>query len=332
MALFRPDRGEQHRNGADDAGWDKARIAERVEELTTLVGLDHALLDRYPDELSVGSSSASVWRSACCRSSGAAHGRAVRCRQPIVRARLQDELLDLQTKVRKTIVLVTHDVDEALRLADRIALMNIGGVVEQLATPLMPRVMKLAPVQFLSWFALFAMWIYTTAAVTEHHFGTTDTTSVAYNDGANWVGVLFAAYNGFAALAALFIPKLAATLGRRRAHLVGLWCGAVGLISIRFIDDPRMLLVSMVGVGIAVVHPSVALRNAVAGRAAQEDGHLHGNPQFLHRHPADPAASVLGIVVRVLFDAQSIDALALGGVLMFLAGLAMLRVDDREER
>jgi osmoprotectant transport system ATP-binding protein len=54
---------------------------------------------------------------------------------PIVRGRLQDELLDLQTKVSKTIVLVTHDVDEALRVADRIALMNVGGVIEQLASP-----------------------------------------------------------------------------------------------------------------------------------------------------------------------------------------------------
>ena len=71
---------------------------------------------------------------------------------------------------------------------------------------LMPRVMKqLAVVQFLSWFALFAMWIYTTAAVTEHHYGTTDTASALYNEGANWVGMLFAAYNGFAALAAIAI-------------------------------------------------------------------------------------------------------------------------------
>jgi maltose/moltooligosaccharide transporter len=74
----------------------------------------------------------------------------------------------------------------------------------------MPRVMKqLAVVQFFSWFALFAMWIYGTAAVTSHHYGTVDVTSQAYNDGADWVGVLFAAYNGFAALAALAIPWLA---------------------------------------------------------------------------------------------------------------------------
>ena len=67
----------------------------------------------------------------------------------------------------------------------------------------MPYTMRrLVPVQFFSWLALFAMWIYTTAAVTQVHFGATDAQSATYNEGANWVGVLFGAYNGFAALAA----------------------------------------------------------------------------------------------------------------------------------
>jgi maltose/moltooligosaccharide transporter len=199
---------------------------------------------------------------------------------------------------------------------------------------LMPRVMKqLAVVQFLSWFALFAMWIYTTAAVTEHHYGTTDTASVLYNEGANWVGVLFAAYNGFAALAALLIPKLAATLGRRGAHLVGLWCGALGLVSIRFIDDPALLVLSMVGVGIAWASilslPYAMLSQAVPPRKM---GIYMGIFNFFIVIPQILAASVLGILVRVLFDGHSIHALALGGALLFLAGLATLRVDDREER
>ena len=199
---------------------------------------------------------------------------------------------------------------------------------------LMPRVMKqLAVVQFLSWFALFAMWIYTTAAVTAHHFGTSDTASTAYNEGANWVGVLFAAYNGFAALAALGIPWLAARVGRRRAHLVGLWCGALGLASIRFIDDPRMLLVSMVGVGIAWASilslPYAMLSQAVPPRKM---GIYMGIFNFFIVIPQILAASVLGILVRVLFDGQSIDALVLGGGLMFLAGLATLRVEDHEDR
>ena len=198
---------------------------------------------------------------------------------------------------------------------------------------LMPRVMKqLAVVQFLSWFALFAMWIYTTAAVTGHHFGATDTASAAYNEGANWVGVLFAAYNGFAALAALCIPWLAARVGRRRAHLVGLWCGALGLASVRYIDDPRMLLASMVGVGIAWASilslPYAMLSQAVPPRKM---GVYMGIFNFFIVIPQILAASVLGILVRVLFHGQSIDALVLGGGLMFLAGLATLRVDDRED-
>jgi maltose/moltooligosaccharide transporter len=197
---------------------------------------------------------------------------------------------------------------------------------------LMPRVMRqLAVVQFLSWFALFAMWIYTTAAVTTHHYHTVDAASAAFNEGANWVGVLFAAYNGFAALAALFIPTLAARLGRRRAHLVGLWCGALGLVSIRFIDDPQWLLLSMVGVGIAWASilslPYAMLSQAVPARKM---GIYMGIFNFFIVIPQILAASVLGIFVRVLFDGESIDALALGGLLMFLAGLATLRVDDRD--
>jgi maltose/moltooligosaccharide transporter len=199
---------------------------------------------------------------------------------------------------------------------------------------LMPKVMRqLAVVQFLSWFALFAMWIYTTAAVTEHHYGTTDAASAAYNEGANWVGILFAAYNGFAALAALFIPRLAAMLGRRKAHLVCLWFGALGLVSVRFIEDPRLLLVSMIGVGIAWAS-ILSLPYAMLSQAVpmKKMGIYMGIFNFFIVIPQILAASVLGILVRVLFGGHSINALALGGLLLVLAGLATLRVDDREER
>jgi osmoprotectant transport system ATP-binding protein len=117
-------------------GWDKARSAARVEELTTLVGLDHELLERYPDELSGGQQQrVGVARALAADPPVLLMDEPFGAVDPIVRGRLQDELLDLQTKVSKTIVLVTHDVDEALRVADRIALMNVGGVIEQLASP-----------------------------------------------------------------------------------------------------------------------------------------------------------------------------------------------------
>ncbi len=117
-------------------GWDKADTSARVEELTTLVGLDHELLDRYPDELSGGQQQrVGVARALAADPPVLLMDEPFGAVDPIVRGRLQDELLDLQTKVSKTIVLVTHDVDEALRVADQIALMNVGGVIEQLATP-----------------------------------------------------------------------------------------------------------------------------------------------------------------------------------------------------
>jgi maltose/moltooligosaccharide transporter len=197
---------------------------------------------------------------------------------------------------------------------------------------LMPTVMRqLAVVQFLSWFALFAMWIYTTTAVTQQHYRATDASSAAYNEGANWVGVLFAAYNGFAALAALFIPKLADMVGRRKAHLVCLWLGALGLASIRFIDDPRLLLLSMAGVGVAWASilslPYAMLSQAVPARKM---GVYMGIFNFFIVIPQILAASVLGILVRVLFGGHAINALVLGGVLWVLAGLATLRVGDDE--
>lgn len=102
----------------------------------------------------------------------------------------------------------------------------------------MPKtMMQLAFVQFFSWFALFAMWIYTTAAVTGHIYGTSDTTSELYNDGANWVGILFAVYNGFAACVAFVLPVLAKLTNRRITHLIALIAGGIGLISIYFIGS-----------------------------------------------------------------------------------------------
>jgi maltose/moltooligosaccharide transporter len=208
------------------------------------------------------------------------------------------------------------------------------GMLRQILHDLMhmPRVMRqLAVVQFLSWFALFAMWIYTTAAVTSRHYGTTDPASAAFNEGANWVGVLFAAYNGFAAVAALVIPALVARVGRRRAHLVNLALGAAGLASFLFIDDPKMLLLSMVGVGFAWASilslPYAMLAGAVP---AAKMGVYMGIFNFFIVIPQILAAAVLGFLVRAWFGGESILALAAGGALMLAAGIATLFVDDIE--
>ena len=117
-------------------GWDKARSRQRVAELVDLVGLDPELLPRYPAALSGGQQQrVGVARALAADPPVLLMDEPYSAVDPIVRARLQDELLDLQRRLRKTVVLVTHDIDEAIKLADRVAIMNIGGVVEQYAPP-----------------------------------------------------------------------------------------------------------------------------------------------------------------------------------------------------
>ncbi|HEY0503758.1 MAG TPA: MFS transporter [Lysobacter sp.] len=188
---------------------------------------------------------------------------------------------------------------------------------------------KLAVVQFFSWFALFAMWIYTTAAVTQVHFGSTDTSSALYNEGANWVGVLFAAYNGFAALAAIAIPWMVRRLGLRVSHLVNVTLGGLGLLSFLLIRDPHWLLLSMVGVGFAWASilslPYALLSDSVP---AEKMGVFMGIFNFFIVIPQLVAASLLGFLLKHFLGGQPIQALAIGGISLIVAGLCVLRVRE----
>ena len=188
---------------------------------------------------------------------------------------------------------------------------------------------QLAVVQFFSWFALFAMWIYTTSAVTQVHFGATDTTGAAYNDGANWVGVLFAAYNGFAALAAIVIPFMTRALGLRISHLINLVLGGAGLISFLVIRDPHWLLLSMVGIGFAWASilslPYALLSDCVP---AAKMGVYMGIFNFFIVIPQLLAASVLGFLLKTFFANAPINALLIGGVSLVVAGLCTLAVRE----
>ena len=113
-------------------GWDKKRIAERIAELSDLVGLDRDMLDRYPDELSGGQQQrVGVARALAADPPILLMDEPFGAVDPIVRGKLQDELLTLQQRLRKTIVLVSLDIAEALKLADRIALLNVGGILVQ---------------------------------------------------------------------------------------------------------------------------------------------------------------------------------------------------------
>ncbi|HEY5612572.1 MAG TPA: MFS transporter [Lysobacter sp.] len=192
-----------------------------------------------------------------------------------------------------------------------------------------PAMRKLAVVQFFSWFALFAMWIYTTAAVTGVHYGSTDTTSAAYNEGANWVGVLFAAYNGFAALAALVIPLMVRRWGLRISHLVNTTLGGLGLLSFLVIRDPQWLLLSMVGVGFAWASilslPYALLSDSLP---AGKMGVFMGIFNFFIVIPQLVAASLLGFLLKAFLGGEPVQALAIGGISLIVAGLCVLRVKE----
>ncbi|MGJ8680740.1 MFS transporter [Paraglaciecola sp.] len=190
----------------------------------------------------------------------------------------------------------------------------------------MPSTMKqLAVVQFFSWFALFAMWIYTTSAVTRFHFGSLEANDAAYNQGADWAGVLFAAYNGFAAIAAIFIPKMVSTFGIRMAHTINLCLGALGFLSFTMISDPNLLLISMVGVGFAWASilslPYSMLSNSLP---SNKMGVFMGIFNFFIVIPQILAASLLGLVLN-LFNADPIHAFYIATISFVIAGVFTLK-------
>jgi len=194
----------------------------------------------------------------------------------------------------------------------------------------MPKTMKqLALVQFFSWFALFAMWIYTTPSVTHHIYGATDPTSALYNEGADWVGVLMSVYNGFAAVMAFVLVWLAKLTSRKTVHLISLVAGGLGLASFYVIKDPNLLLVSELGIGLAwasiLAMPYAILTGSLP---AEKMGVYMGIFNFFIVIPQITAASIFGFFVRNIFGGEAIYALVLGGASMIIAGLMVMFVDD----
>jgi osmoprotectant transport system ATP-binding protein len=117
-------------------GWERPRIESRVRELAGMIHLDDELLGRYPGELSGGQRQrVGVARALAVDPPVMLMDEPFAAVDPIVRSRLQDQFLDLQDRLKKTIVFVTHDIDEAIKMSDRIAILNVGGKLEQYAPP-----------------------------------------------------------------------------------------------------------------------------------------------------------------------------------------------------
>lgn len=195
----------------------------------------------------------------------------------------------------------------------------------------MPKVMRrLAVVQFFSWVALFIMWVYTTPAVTSHHYGTSDPTSDLYNEGANWVGILFAVYNVIAAIWALVLPYIARLSNRRIAHGISLLAGAAAYASFYIITDPNLLWIPMIGIGMAwgsiLTMPYAILSDSLP---VKKMGIYMGIFNFFIVLPQMVVAGVMGTVLTVFLGGTPILTLFVAAGSLVLAALALTMVPGK---
>ena len=194
----------------------------------------------------------------------------------------------------------------------------------------MPPVMKrLAVAQFFSWSALYTMWVFTTPVVAQYFYHAPDAQTAAYQDAGNWVDVLFAVYNGIAALAALvLLPLLASRLGKARTHVICLLCGSAGFASFLFLRDPKLLILSEVGIGIAwasiLAMPYAILASSLPQRKL---GIYMGLFNIFIVVPQLLVATVMGTLMRTFFPGQPLWTMLIAAAVMAIAALAMLRVE-----
>ncbi len=193
----------------------------------------------------------------------------------------------------------------------------------------MPMTMKqLAPVQMLTWLGLFCMWLYFPVAVARNVFEAPDRTSPLYQQGVEWAGLCFAMYSAVTFVFSFFLPKMADTLGRRRTHAVCLALGALGLVSVAVIKMPWLLMISMVGVGIAWASTLAMPYAMLAGSLPQERvGVYMGIFNFFIVLPEILASLFFGWIMLHLLNNNRLAAVVAGGVSMLLAAFLVLRVD-----
>ncbi len=188
---------------------------------------------------------------------------------------------------------------------------------------------QLAWVTLFTWFAMFAWFIYCTPAITSYQFGSSDPLSKEYNDGADWVGVLNAVYNGAAALVAFILPMIARKTSRVTTHVICLFIGGVGMMSMHLFKDPHLLLISMAGLGVAwaglLTMPYAILSSVVPHKKM---GVYMGMFNLFVVIPQILASATMGLMLKNWFGGHSINMMVLGGVSMLIAGVLMMFVKD----
>jgi maltose/moltooligosaccharide transporter len=197
----------------------------------------------------------------------------------------------------------------------------------------MPKTMRqLAPVQLLTWLGLFCMWLYFPVAVARNVFGAPDTTSPLYAEGVEWGGICFAVYSAVCFAFSLVLPVIANKLGRKSTHSLCLLCGALGLISVAVIHDKYILLLTMVGVGIAWASTLAMPYAVLAGSLPPgKTGVYMGIFNFFIVIPEILASLFFGWVMNHLLGNNRVAAVVAGGFFMAIAAALMQRVVDRTD-
>jgi maltose/moltooligosaccharide transporter len=199
----------------------------------------------------------------------------------------------------------------------------------------MPHTMRqLSWVQFFSWFGLFGMWVFATPAIAHHIYGLplTDSSSATYQDAGDWVGVLFGVYNGVSAVFAFFLPAIALKIGRKSTHIMSLFIGALGMLSIYIMPNEYWLLLSMFGIGIGwasiLAMPYAILAGSIPPKKM---GVYMGIFNFFIVIPQIVNALIGGIMVKYLYDGNPVYALVTSGVAFLIAAILTFRIDDVDE-
>ncbi len=213
---------------------------------------------------------------------------------------------------------------------------GVGAIIGEIGSAIrqMPTTMKqLAVVQTFTWLGLFCMWLFFVPTVARHVFGATDPQSELYTRGIEWGGFTFAFYSITCFMVALALPRLADMTSRKTVHAGALICGGVGLLSVYLIHDQYLLLLTMVGVGIAwasiLSMPYAILSNALP---AARVGVYMGVFNFFIVIPEIIAALSFGAVSRTLFGVGNPDTplyfVLIGGGCMLAAAACVAFVDD----
>jgi maltose/moltooligosaccharide transporter len=205
---------------------------------------------------------------------------------------------------------------------------NASEILRSIAA--MPVTMRqLAAVQFFSWLGLFCMWLYFGVAVARNVFGAPDENSPLYTQGVEWAGLCFGMYSAVCFAFSFALPAMAARFGRKGTHAICLTCGALGLLSVGVIHNHWLLLLSMVGVGIAwasiLSMPYAILSGSLP---PEKTGIYMGIFNFFITLPEIIASLAFGWAMNSLLGNNRLYAVVGGGFFLILAAILVSRVRD----